>query len=80
MDNTKIKGSSTMWEERFIADYFLSYGKLINSIYPEQLKTLVLNGSKNCASIMTNYKNKAYNYTFVRLINLIYNRPVAVLM
>ena len=36
-----------MWGKKdFIADYFLSYGKLINSIYPEQLKTLVLERTK----------------------------------
>ena len=42
----KIKGFYNVGEERFIADYFLSYGKLINSIYPEQLKTLVLERTK----------------------------------
>ena len=42
----EIKGFYNVGEERFIADYFLSYGKLINSIYPEQLKTLVLERTK----------------------------------
>ena len=67
----KIKGFYNVGEERFIADYFLSYGKLINSIYPEQLKTLVLERT---------IKIRRTIMMFVRLINLSYNRPVAVLM
>ena len=42
----KIKGFYNVGEERFIADYFLSYGKLIKSIYPEHLKKLVSKRAK----------------------------------
>lgn len=38
-----IKGFYNKGEEKFIADYFISYGKLIQSIYPIQLKDLINN-------------------------------------
>lgn len=36
-----IKGFYNKGEEKFIADYFISYGKLIKTIYPIQLKNLI---------------------------------------
>nr|WP_330411200.1 hypothetical protein [Enterocloster clostridioformis] len=50
----KIKGFYNVGEERFIADYFLSYGKLIKSIYPEHLKNLV---SKRAKELYQYYDN-----------------------
>lgn len=38
-----IKGFYNKGEEKFIADYFISYGKLVKSIYPIQLKDLINN-------------------------------------
>ena len=50
----KIKGFYNVGEERFIADYLLSYGKLIKSIYPEHLKKLV---SKRAKELYQYYDN-----------------------
>lgn len=36
-----IKGFYNVGEEKFIADYFIPYGKLIKSVYPESLKILI---------------------------------------
>lgn len=37
----KIKGFYNKGEERFIANYFISYGKLVQSVSPPQLKELI---------------------------------------
>ena len=50
----ELRASSSVGEERFIADYFLSYGKLIKSIYPEHLKNLV---SKRAKELYQYYDN-----------------------
>jgi predicted DNA-binding transcriptional regulator YafY len=49
-----IKGFYNKGEERFIANYLMSYGETISSIQPDSLKTLIL---KQLNSVTKHFKS-----------------------